>query len=705
MADPDSFGPLTDDWTFVLPSDASFSEPQLTSGANSESPIPRREDGPPPEAVTKSHGSADDHTMMTPEAAFSVAGVPVSAIVGDMEIGSLDPVGDPIHLGGAMDDIIGPANDRLDVEVMKRDFNPFIAGPVDAQNDPLIGPFDQPGEIYQGKAFIPVKKLLQALAEHMGEPIAALQPLIDAVNENAAIRTSAHQFNVLSVPGNAVVFYGGDSVGHQNIDKIVSALGDRHMRIVRQMVHFDLAGQGGSPRAIIADGVGGSTHSGGYSLGYRNGGQISVKSDWPSNYGRLDDGNITYNAHLFAIDYQQGTRDPIPEHVLAAYKRNADMWDCCAGMVVPFTSAELDPDHRDYQFNPLEVHDQASARAVARTLAQMDRDTFLREHGAFYCSEGQYSVANLGPQEDESGGTLLKRSRYGDTVFGRLITNFQNAPGYQSMSIDDCRKQPEIGWKYLNDIGQAQGGISDAQFDALEETDRTAVFFEWIEEDCPGWQTYHPINGDGLIARPMTVVTMAWGILRRYLPRESIARAVALEILRAYQTGDANAKQAVIVLCRGQEPDTEAGKMALASAAMKAATGMILGIMNSDEFRNKLLEKAGFEQITNDADKQLVLAEYANFVAIMKNANHSSQDALDAAVLEADARFGELIVERRHFNPATGQHVPKRKMLMKYAAPSCVGIWAQQPFLAGTGCLRYVATAMHVEQSVQTAVD
>jgi len=35
---------------------------------------------------------------------------------------------------------------------------------------------------------------------------------------------------------------------------------------------------------------------------------------------------------------------------------------------------------------------------------------------------------------------------------------------------------------------------------------------------------------------------------------------------------------------------------------------------------------------------------------------------------------------------------------MKYSAPPCFGMWAQQPFLAGTGCLRYVATAMHVSQ-------
>jgi hypothetical protein len=76
---------------------------------------------------------------------------------------------------------------------------------------------------------------------------------------------------------------------------------------------------------------------------------------------------------------------------------------------------------------------------------------------------------------------------------------------------------------------------------------------------------------------------------------------------------------------------------------------------------------------------------------------------LDAAMLEADASFGSLVVERRHYNAATGEYVPKRKMLMKYAAPACIGMWAQQPYLAETGCLRYVLTAMHTDQAAPGA--
>ena len=142
---------------------------------------------------------------------------------------------------------------------------------------------------------------------------------------------------------------------------------------------------------------------------------MAIKSDWPSNYGQLGNNNKTYNAHLIAIDYSAGVEDEIPEDTLKAYYRNADMWDCASAILVPFADQDPDPKYRDYMYNPLEVFDQKSARDVAASLATLDERTFLEKHGAFYCAEGQYVVANLGPQEDEDGGTLLKKSRYGDT--------------------------------------------------------------------------------------------------------------------------------------------------------------------------------------------------------------------------------------------------------------------------------------------------
>ena len=156
------------------------------------------------------------------------------------------------------------------------------------------------------------------------------------------------------------------------------------------------------------------------------------------------------------------------------------------------------------------------------------------EHGAFYCAEGQYVVANLGPQEDEKGGTLLKQSRYGDTPFGRLIANFIKAPGYAGMSAEERRKHPSIGWEYLVELGENNGGISNEQALILTATDRQGVALDFIDEDVKGWQAYRPKNKEALIARPMTVATLAWGLLRLYMPRDAVAKAIAADIARAY---------------------------------------------------------------------------------------------------------------------------------------------------------------------------
>ena len=162
-----------------------------------------------------------------------------------------------------------------------------------------------------------------------------------------------------------------------------------------------------------------------------------------------------YGAHILAIDYAQGTHEPIPDKELAAYSRNADMWDAIAGMLVPFANeGEVDPTYLKYDFNALDVFDQKSARGVAADLATLDQKKFLIEHGAFYCAEGQYCIANLGPQEDEQGGTLIKKSRFGNTPLGTLIENFSKAEGYLDdkkllKPVEFIRRNPRIGWEHL----------------------------------------------------------------------------------------------------------------------------------------------------------------------------------------------------------------------------------------------------------------
>lgn len=630
---------------------------------------------------------------------------------GQIETGRLDPVGLAVELPPEVAALISPADEALNLEVINSEYNPFLAEPRDASGKPLVGPFQAAGELYQGKTFLPVKLIMAGMVKAMSAPPSVSQPLIDALSELVVIRTPAHQHRIGAELGNRIVFYGEDivngqdiNIGHAHIDKIVDALAAKNMRLAKQMVHFDHQAQGGKPDDIIADGVAGATHVGGFSEGYNDEGKpMSVKSDWPSNYGQLGVANRTYNAHLLAIDYSAGVEDPIPEKDLKAYYHNADMWDCCAAILVPFADRDPDPQYRDYMYNPLEVYDQQSARDVAAALATLDADKFLSQHGAFYCAEGQYVVANLGPQEDDKGGTLLKQSRFGDTPLGRLIANFIKAPGYAGMSAEERRQHPTIGWDYLLELGENNGGISAEQALILSATDRQGVALDFIDEDVRGWQAYRPKNNEALIARPMTVATLAWGLLRLYMPRDAVAKAIAADIARAYAEGDDSVKESVRTLLSEKDPMSANGQALLAGFSAKAATGLLLGLLSSDQVKASLLYKSGFMDITEDADKQRVLDAYEQFLGILQNADYSTQVSLDKALEAADEALADLVVTRTYYNRTTRERQPAKSTVMKYAAPPCFGMWTQQPFLAETGCLRYVATAMHVSEKKTSA--
>jgi len=675
---------LPSDWRFVAPSQWGSVEESLAARLN-----PALRDSSP----------------------IDLGGIKVMRSSGKIETGKLDPVGTSVELPPPLLGIVAPADEALSLEALNRDLNPFLSDPRGPDGEPLIGPFQAAGELYQGKTLLPVRFIMAKMVEAASLPPTAVKPLIDALSEVLPIRTPAHQFRLGHGLGNRVIFYGETAVdgatvdiGHTHIDQLVIQLAKQNLRLIKQMVHFDRPAQGGSPEDIVADAAGGSTHAGGFSAGFNiEGNPMAIKSDWPSNYGALGNNNKTYNAHLIAIDYQAGVEDPIPEATLKAYYRNADMWDCASAILVPFADQDPDPKFRDYMYNPLEVFDQNSARDVAASLATLDERTFFEKHGAFYCAEGQYVVANLGPQEDADGGTLLKKSRYGNTAFGRLIDNFTQAPGYAGMSAEERERHPAIGWEYLVQLGPDKGGITGAQALILTATDRHGITLDWIPEDVEGWQAYRPKNKEALIARPMTVATLAWALLRLYMPRDAVARAIASDIGRAYAQGNDAVKESVRVLIGGADPMTPAGQALLAGVAAKAATGLLLGLLSSEEVAASLLARAGFNEITNQADKDRVLAAYQEFLGILQNADYSTQGALDRALAEADARLGGLTVMRTFFNRATQQRMPAKSTVMKYAAPPCFAMWAQQPFLAETGCLRYVATAMHVSQKKNPA--
>jgi hypothetical protein len=675
---------LPSDWTFVAPRqwatvDASL-EARLNSVLRDTSPI-------------------------------DLGGIRVVRSSGQIETGKLDPVGPAIELPPSLAAIVGPADEVLSLEVLNRFFNPFLEAPLGADGKPLVGPFHAGGEVYEGKTFLPVRQVMATMAKTSGVTLPSLQPLIEALSELVAIRTPAHQFRLSQGLGNRVIFYGDDTVsgetidiGHTHIDKLVAELAKQNFRLIKMMAHFDMSAQGGELKDIVGEGDAGVTHAGGFAEGYdMDGNPMSVKSDWPSNYGKLGDNHKTYNAHLLAIDYSAGVEDPIPEEALKAYYRNADMWDCAAAILVPFADHDPDPQFRDYMFNPLEVFDQRSARDVAGALATLDAAKFLDKHGAFYCAEGQFVVANLGPQEDEKGGTLLKQSRYGNTPLGQLIANFLKAPGYAGMSAEQRERHPSVGWEYLVELGPSNGGIAGDQAIILTATDRYGVALDWIPEDVKGWQAYRPKNSEALIARPMTVATIAWALLRLYMPRDAVAKAIVADIGRAYAQGDDAVKGSVSILIGGADPTSANGQAILAGVSAKAATGLLLGLLSSDEVRASLLYKAGFGEIDNDKDREAVLTAYQEFLEILQNADYSTQGSLDEALRQADDKLGKLIVTRTFYNRTTQERMPAKSTVMKYAAPPCFGMWAQQPFLAETGCLRYVATAMHVSQKKSAA--
>ncbi len=678
---------------FGLPSDWRFVEPRRWSAVDASLPTRLR-------SASRRRSYA------------KLGGIRVGQASGEIETGSLDPVGQAVELPVSVAGIVALANDVLSLEVLNRDFNPFLSEPHGADGQPLVGSFQAAGELYQGKTLLPVRFVVSELVQTMSLPSEVMQPLVDALSELVLIRTPAHQFRLGQTLGNRIIFYGESSIngeavsiGHDHIDKLTHELAKQNLRLIKQMVHFDAVAQGGTPKDIVKDGVGGSSHAGGFSAGFdEHGAPIAIKSDWPSHYGALGDNYETFNAHLVAIDYSAGTQDPIPEAALKAYYRNADMWDCCAAILVPFADGDPDDKFRKYTYNPLEVYDQQSARDVAAALATLDPKHFLDRHGAFYCAEGQYVVANLGPQEDKSGGTLLKQSRYGDTPFGQLIANFLKAPAYKGMSAEERHRRPYIGWKHLLELGPDNGGISEAQAAILLKTDRHGIALDWIPEDVKGWQAYRPKDKEALIAKPMTVATMAWALLRLYMPRDRVAKAIAADIRRAYATGGEAVKAAVVRLSGGHNPISAAGQARLAAVAAKAATGLLLGLLASKEVRESILNQSGYLEITNETDKQRVLAAYKEFLDVLQNADYSTQNALDQALAEADMKLGNLTVTRAFYNRAIGQRMPAKSTLMKYAAPAAFGMWAQQPFLAGTGCLRYVATAMHVSQDKRLAM-
>jgi hypothetical protein len=685
--------------------------------ANAGTPAPAAQTGTPAPAAGWSPGgpairrpvAADVGT--TGPAVSTPGGQPVIPSLATLypggangDFGKLNPPGKTFPVLPSVADLV-KTPDSLDLTTVNREFNPVAsrgAGPA----------YTDPQQMFEGKAVIPTRDIIGGVLKSLGPQGEALAPMLDALPKTSVVRTPAQEFNInaepgqVDKPGNRIIFYGGsheqasDVQGTvSDVDKLAMKLGDKGIRVMKEMVHFNGPAQGGTMQDIVGDGVGGATHGGGFSSGYIDGKQTSVYSDWPANYGRLSNDNRTYNAQLFAINYQGGVEKPLPRDTQVQYKNNADMWDAVLGAVVPFTGSDPDPRHTNYQYNPLDVYDQASLKSVAHDAATLDWNEFKKNHGAFYCAEGQYVVSNMGPNED----TLLKKSLFEKnpdgtkTKLGDMIDTFQQAYPAGS-SVEENRKHPEVGWKHLVDTGK----ITQEMYDNLKRTGRLATSLDWIPEETQGWQKFNPISKNGLIAEPMTVGTLAWSLMHRYMPRDGIAAQLSSDMTNAYKTGTAEQKKSIEMLLGGNDPNTPTGRAALDAFTFKAATATMGQMLSNDDFKKNLFKQAGIEEITTDADKKKLTDAYDAYVNVFMTAKN--QQELDSGLKVADDALRNLQVHRSKVDERGQPNGEIVESTMLYAAPPSIAAWAQNPmFSGGPQVLQYIATAMHADQEKKPA--
>lgn len=697
---------------------------------------------------------------------------------GEVVLGHLDPVVPALELTPGMQSVLQSPEDALNLDLINdltSDWteglvNPLVSEPKDADNVPAVNKYATASQVFLGKGLVPVKAIFMVLADQKKKAgndleAGAISALAGALSDAAWVKTPAMQFNIGGKPGNRIVFFKEGKYGNppenSGIDKIIVEAGKKHLRLIKQYVHFsadrDPQGPEKNPFSIteqdrkkgvlgwpnaqgmrIQDlltpsiGVIGASHVGSWYSGYIGGKEVPVASDW----GDETTWTCDYPGNIYAIDYQAGCRDIIPDQALAAYKHNADMWDAIATILVPFSEGGQGADEtrfQSYNYNPLECHDQASTVAVAREISNLNWVSFNAKYGAFYCSEGAYAVANFGPQAD----TLIKKSNFGpDNKLHQLIVEYQKAydkPEYSGWDEAKKRQNPEIGWQHLYELGDAAGGISAKQFNALKyytpgETDgvlnRFGVYLDFIPEHIKGWQEYRPKNPEGLIANPLSIATVVWATLRTYMPRDAIAKTIAADIERAYKSAlDTGNIILAGIISQGllkADPKTPQGKAALAGVAAKAASGFLLSALKNDMIKAVILGTAGgtyikapgdpddldrypdfkndpkdwmarWQKIMQTDDYKVLSDMYEKFITALQDPALDTQEKLDKRLMELDAEAANVEVTWNVPNYVDGA-VYKRATLMKFVLPACWTFWAQQDIYGSPTCVRYVGT-------------
>ena len=552
-----------------------------------------------------------------------------------------------------------------------------------------------PSQYYMAKTVIYPKRMFRFASDYYlnGRKLAvadSLRKVAESLPVKKIIQLPAHQFEMGNEMGNRIIIYGGkdeltDGPGHEHIDRLTHDVG---MPLVKIMTHFNKA-QGGSLAHIFSDGNGGMTHAGGLYPGWLRGKPVAVRSEWPADYGTLDDDNVNYNAHLLAIDYQAGTSKVIPDRVLANYHKNFAMWDVFTGIMIPFAEKSQFKEYRDYSFNPLEMTDANDMQRLATVTSTLDKEKISFTS---YCSEGQWNVANL------AANIFIKKGY--SAPFDHLIASYKQAPAYKIIPEDQRQKFPEIGWKWLRD----KALITEDQYKNVVETRRYAVYLDWIDDQIQPWTAYDPVRKDGLIAAPMSLGKLVQMLLRSYYPRENVVAALTKEIISLYQTGDEAFKSSVNFLVE-QETFDMAGQEKLIAVITQLVSMELAYVLQTDIVKESLFRKLGYEHIINNTDKQKVEMLYDKYIQLIMDASLPRSD-FENMLDNLDLELTDMTVKMKVYGPqdrAERTQVADTSFFM-WAAPQSWVFWEKYPAMFDSPAVRYVATAMHYSQS-QAATD
>ena len=547
-------------------------------------------------------------------------------------------------------------------------------------------------ELYLSKSISNIKLIISGLATYHKEngntdKVKAVSIINTHISDKEIFIRPAHQFMVNKKLGNRVIFYGGDNEfeygpAHKHIDDLTHEI---KMPVIKVMTHFNHA-QGGYISDILEDTSGGMTHVGGYSASWYKNKPTAVRSDWPADYGRLNDENRYYNAHLLAIDYQTGTDKIIPEETLTQYHKNYQMWDALTGMIIPYTRSSKIEEFQDYKNNPLEAINIEALNKLATVAATLDKSKI---NFTSYCAEGMWNVANL------AVNVPITKNKYPE--IDKLISNYQSAPGFKGMDHTQRTHRPEIGWLWLH----KQGLITDSAYEGILQTNRNTIYLDWVTDDLVPWTIYKPQHKDGLIANPMTLGTLVRMLIRTYYPRESVTKAIISAFNTLYKEGDETVKIAIETVLDGFSPTNIIGERILFENAYKMANAELAYIVQSDMLKNIIFKKLGYEHIVDFEDQEKVEKLFLKYVAAISDSEFSKRKDFDKKLASLDQELANMKIKMKVYGPNDVKTRTEEKVVpfFMWTPPQAWVFWAQHPNEFNSRTLRYIATAMHVEQS------